>query len=82
MKVLNYIPRHAFKIFFWCAVIASVVCLASILAFLVLMPDTEHGRKGIIIAFRAFSPGFLGAVVIAGLSWRVLSVTGKSENAE
>lgn len=75
MKVLNYIPRHAFFVFFWCAIFTAIVCLGSIIAFLVLMPDNEHGRRGIFTAFRAFSPGFLAAVLIAGASYHVLRST-------
>ena len=77
MKVLDYIPRHAFIVFFWCAVFTAVACLGSIVVFLLLMPDNEHGRQGIITAFRAFSPGFLIAVLIAGASYRVLRSTRK-----
>jgi hypothetical protein len=77
MKVLNYIPRHAFTVFFGCAIFTAIVCLVSIIAFLVLMPDNEHGRRGIFTAVRAFSPGFLVAVLIAGASYRVLHSTRK-----
>ena len=71
-KVLNYFPRHAFTVFFWCAIFSAVACLGSIVSFLWLMPDNEHGRQGIFTAFRAFSPGLLVAVLIAGASYRVL----------
>lgn len=77
MKVLNYIPRHAFIVFFWCAVFTAVVCVGSIIAFLVLMPDDEHGRRGIVTAFRAYSPGVLAGVLLAGASYRVLRSTRK-----
>ena len=77
MKVLNHIPRHAFIVFFWCATLTAVICLGSIIAFLVLMPDNEHGRQGIVTSFRAFSPGLLVAVLIAGASYRVLRSTRK-----
>jgi hypothetical protein len=80
MKVLNYIPRHAFIVFFWCAILTAVACLGSIIAFLLLMPDNEHGRQGIFTAFRAFGPGFLIAVLIAGASYRVLRSTRKLSN--
>jgi hypothetical protein len=80
MKILNYIPRHAFIVFFWCAIFTAVVCLGSIVAFLVLMPNDEHGRRGIFTAFRAFSPGMLAGVLIAGASYRVLRLTrGRQE---
>jgi hypothetical protein len=75
MKVLNYIPRHAFIVFFWCAIFTAIVCLGSIVAFLVLMPDNEHGRQGIVTAFRAYTPGVLVALLIAGASYRVLRST-------
>ena len=75
MKILNYIPRHAFVVFFWCAILAATMCLGSIVAFLVLMPDNEHGRQGVFTAYRAFGPGFLVAVLIAGASYRVLRAT-------
>jgi len=75
MKILNYIPRHAFVVFFWCAIFAATMCLGSIVAFLVLMPDNEHGRQGVFTAFRAFSPGLLAAVLIAAASYRVLCST-------
>ena len=82
MKVLNYIPRHAFTVFFWCAIFTAIVCLGSIVAFLVLMPHNDHGRRGIFTAFRAFSPGFLAAVLIAVASYRVLRSTRNiSDNA-
>lgn len=77
MKILKYLPRHAFIVFFWCALFTTIVCLGSILAFLVLMPDDEHGRRGIFTAFRAFSPGLLAGVLIAGASYRVLRSTKK-----
>jgi hypothetical protein len=77
MKILNYIPRHAFIVFFWWAIFTAAVCLGSIIAFLVVMPDDEHGRQGIFTAFRAYSPGFLVAVLIAGASYRVLRATRK-----
>ncbi len=77
MKILNYIARHAFTVFFWCAIFTAIVCLGSIIALLVLMPDNEHGKRGIFTAFRAFSPGFLVAVLIAGASYRVLRSTRK-----
>ena len=77
MKVLNYIPRHAFTVFFWCAIFTATVCLGSIIAFLVLMPDNENGRQGVFTAYRAFGPGFLVAVLIAGASYRVLRATRK-----
>ncbi len=75
MKLLNYIPRHAFIVFFWCAIFAAIVCLGSMVAFLVLMPDDEHGRRGTVTGLRAFSPGFLAAVLLAGACFRVLRST-------
>jgi hypothetical protein len=75
MRILNYIPRHAFIVFFWCAILTAIVCLGSIAAFLVLVPNDEHARRGIFTAFRAFSPGFLAAVFIAAASNRVLRAT-------
>jgi len=74
-KILNYIPRHAFVVFFYCAIFTATIRLGSIIAFLVLMPDNEHGRYGVCTAFRAFSPGFLAAVLIAVASYRVLLST-------
>lgn len=79
MKILDYIPRHAFVVFFWCATVTAIICLGSITAFLVLMPDNEHGRRGIFTAFRAFSPGLLAAVLIAVASFRVLRATRVSD---
>jgi len=75
MTVLNIIPRHAFIIFFWCAIAAALACLGSIVAFLVLMPDNEHGRHGMFTAIRAFGPGVLVGSLIAGASYRVLRST-------
>jgi hypothetical protein len=75
LKIFNYIPRHAFIVFFWCAIFTAVICLGAMIAFLVLMPDNEHGRQGIITAFRAYSPGLLAAGLIAGASYRVLRAT-------
>lgn len=77
MKILSSIPRHAFIVFFWCAIFTATVCLGSIIAFLVLMPEDEHGRRGISTAYRAFSPGLLGAVLIAGASYRALRASRK-----
>ena len=71
MRLLNYIPRHAFIVFFWCAIFTAIVCLGSMIAFVVLMPDNEHGRP----AFRAFKPGLLAGVLIAVASYRVLRST-------
>lgn len=75
MKPLDYIPRHAFVVFFWCAIFTAATCLGSVVTFLVLMPDNEHGRQGVFTALRAFSPGFLAAVLIAVASHRVLRST-------
>jgi hypothetical protein len=80
MKILNYLPRHAFIVFFWCAIFTAIICLGSITAFLVLMPDDEHGRRGIFTAFRAFSPGVLAAVLIAAASYRVLRATRRGSD--
>ena len=85
MKILNDIPRHAFVVFFWCAIITGIICLGSIIALLVLvlMPDSEQGRPGIFAGFRAFSTGFLAAVLIAVTSYRVLRSTRNiSDNAK
>lgn len=79
MKILNYLPRHAFIVFFWIAIFTATVCLGSIVAFLTLMPDNEHGRQAIFTALRAFGPGFLVAVLIAGVSYRVLRATRKGQ---
>jgi hypothetical protein len=67
MKISDSISRHAFIVFFWCAVFTAIVCLESIAAFVVLMPDNEHGRQGVYTAYRAFGPGVLAAVLIAGV---------------
>ena len=75
MKILNYIPRHAFIVFFWCSILTAIICLGSVTAFLVLMSNDEHGGQGIFTAFRAFSPGFFAAVLIAVASYRVLRAT-------
>ena len=75
MKILNYIPRHAFIVFFWCAIFTAVVCAGSMIAFVVLMPENEHGRQGILTGFRAFTPGLLAGVLIAAASYRVLHAT-------
>lgn len=74
MKILNHVPRHAFVVFFWGAIITGIICLGSIIALLVLvlMPDSEQGRPGIFAGFRAFSAGLLAAVLIAVTSYRVL----------
>lgn len=71
MTIPSYIPRHAFVVFFWCAIFTATVRRGSIIVFLVLMPEDEHGRRGISTAYRAFSPGLPGAVLIAGASYRV-----------
>jgi hypothetical protein len=75
MKILNHVPRHAFIVFFWCATFTAIICLGSIVAFLVLMPDNEHGRQGVVTAYRAFGPGLLVAALVAGASCRVLRAT-------
>jgi hypothetical protein len=72
VKILKDIPRHAYHVFFWCAVFTAVVCLGSIAAFWVLMPDNEHGRRAIQTAHRAFGPGLLAGVGIAVTSFRAL----------
>ena len=75
MKILEYIPRHAFVVFFWVAVFTAIVCLGSIAAFLVLMPENEHGRQAILTAYRTFGSGTLVAVLITVASYRVLRAT-------
>ena len=75
MKILEYIPRHAFIVFFWVAVFTAIVCLGSIAAFLVLMPDNEHGRQAIATACRTFGSGVLVAGLIMAASHRVLRAT-------
>ena len=77
MKIFNYIPRHAFIVFFWCATATALICLASIAAFFVLMPDDVHGQRGIATAVRAYSPGVYGAVLIAVGSYWVLRASRK-----
>ena len=44
-------------------------------AFWVLMPDNEHGRRAILTAHRAFGPGLLAGLLIAIASFRALRAT-------
>ena len=75
MKIFEYIPRRAFIVFFWVAVFTAIVCLGSIAAFMVLMPDNEHGRQAIFTAYRTFGSAVLVAGLIIVASYRLLRAT-------
>jgi len=81
MKIFQDIPRQAYLVFFGCAVFTALVCLGSIVAFWVLMPDNEHGRRAILTSYRAFGPGLLAGVWIAIASFRVLRATRGGRSA-
>jgi hypothetical protein len=80
MKNEYQLPRHALVVFFWCALLTALLCIASIAAFLWLMPENEHGRRGIVTAYQAFLPGIVIAGLIAVISFRLLRKTSRGTN--
>jgi hypothetical protein len=82
MKSSYNIPRHAHIVFLWCSIFAALISLGSIMAFMVLMPENDHGRQAILTACRAFGPGFLASVLIASISYRALRLRRKKIEAE